>query len=331
MAIAAANSRRIAGACGPLSITVTTDDPALAHIASAYFDLYSRRWTAMSRHVEVHLVRAGVAALECGNYLRCGRMQVDRRGAHYLAVTRCSFVALGTCNDGRGDRWIVAVPPQTVFHEPEIGEMEDIFSLICTIAWRAEGWTAVHAGAVMKGQTCALLCAASGGGKSTLTAALVANGWQTLGDDKLLLRIREGLPFLASVLQTFNLDPGTSRWFDVGDIEGLPRYSAWTQKRRVHVDRIGNGLAAESARPTHLICLVRSSGVNGMRVSKLDDAAVLPALLRQIVIPSDREAARSILQTAISCARTMQGLQLEIGDDAYARSGWLAAIEDAIA
>jgi hypothetical protein len=299
--------------------------------AQSYFDLYTCRWNILSRHVDVQLVRASVAAVGSGSYLSCGRMHVDCRGDQYLASTRCGFVALGAVDARRGDRWIVTVPPQTVFGEPEAGEIEDIFSLICTVGWRAEGWIAVHAGAVAKNEICALLCAPSGGGKSTLTAALVSNGWHTLGDDKLLFRIRDGVPVIASLLQTFNLDPRTRRWFDVGEIEQLPRYSAWTHKRRVHLAAIAPHAAMQTAEPTHLVVLERTHRAGCISASRLQSGEILRALLKQIVIPQDREAGRTILEAATRCALRMRGLRLEIGEDAYAYPGWFGAIEDAIA
>ena len=68
-------------------------------------------------------------------------------------------------------------------------DIESLLSLVLTEGWRAEGWIPLHAAAVVRFDTCALICAESGGGKTSLTAALVREGWQTLGDDKLLLRI----------------------------------------------------------------------------------------------------------------------------------------------
>jgi len=300
-------------------------------VARSYLDLFGPRWSGPYRSIDVQLTRARLSALAGATYLSCGRMRVDRRGSHYLAATRCGFIALGACNDGRGDRWIIAVPPQTGFGEPEIGEIEDLFSLICTLGWRAQGWIAVHAGAVAKGDRCVLLCAASGGGKSTLTAALVQNGWKTLGDDKLLLRAGDRAAVLASMLQTFNLDPATRRWLNVGDIDALPRYSAWTQKRRIHVNMLAENQALERAAPTHLAVLRRCSEVDGIRATRMETREVLPSLLRQIVIPSDREAAATILETAISCARGLHGVYVDIGDDAYAKPGWLASLESALA
>ena len=331
MTLASAAFRHVIGLCGPLSISVTATDDELLHAARSYLDLFGLQWNGPHRRVEVQLTRGSVGAIASATYLSCGRMRVDRRGDHYLAATRCGFVALGACNEVQGHRWIVAVPGKTVFNEPEIGEMEDIFSLICTLGWRADGWIAVHAGAVVKDETCALICAASGGGKSTLTAALVQNGWKTLGDDKLLLRIEGGRPLLASLLHTFNLDPNTRRWFDVGDIESLPRYSAWTQKRRIHVNNFGVNRAMERARATHLLSVGRASHHHSVAVTRMQTREVLPALLRQVVIPADRDAASVILDTGIRGARSLRGLHVEIGDDAYSVPGWLTSFESGLA
>lgn len=330
MTLASGAVRRATAACGPLSINVSAADDELLRVARSYLDLYGPQWNAPRRNIEVQLTRGSVGALATATYLSCGRMRVDRRGDHYLAATKCGFVALGACNDVQGHRWIVAVPRQTVFDEPETGEIEDIFSLICTLGWRADKWIAVHAGAVVKGNACALICATSGGGKSTLTAALVQHGWKTLGDDKLLLRIDRGVPVLASMLQTFNLDPNTRRWFEVGDIESLPRYSAWTQKRRIRVDTLGANRTAERATPTHLLAIRRTSNHHNIAVTRMQKRDVLPALLRQTVIPTDREAASAILDTAMRCAKGLRGVNVEVGDDAYGYPGQIASLEKAV-
>lgn len=256
-------------------------------------------------------------------------MSVDRDGAAYVADTQYGFVASGTTGEGT-DRWDIRVPPETVFDEPQIGDMEDILSLVCTAGWRAEGFVALHAGAVAKNGVCALLCTGSGGGKSTLTTALVLNGWATLGDDKLLVRREGGVAVLRSLLQTFNLDPATRRWFDLGDLESLPRYSAWTQKRRVPLNRLRAGAALELAHPTHIVSVERARGQNGIRARSLTSAEVAETLLRQIVLPTDPQIAAWTMREALSCTSGLRGVQLAIGDDAYAENTWLRAIEGAL-
>jgi hypothetical protein len=316
--------------CGPLEILLAAEDERLAAVALNHLDLFAPAWTVRTRAVNVQLVRENSALQADGSYLRCGQMVAGRNGAHYAARTSSGLVAQGHCG-ARSDVWVVSVPDDVELDEVEVGALEDLFSLICTVGWRQEGWIPVHAAAVAKNGACAILCAPSGGGKSTLTAALARNGWQTLGDDKLLLRRVERDVRLRSLLQTFNLDPQTRRWFDVGDIDRLPRYSAFTNKRRVFIGTISSlSPMISSATPTHVVRVIRDRNVSGVCATPMRADEVLPALLRQIVIPADPSAARWIVGETAACAAKLRGLELRVGDDAYGTPEWLSAVEEAI-
>lgn len=316
---------------GPLAIHVTAEDDELAAVAHSYLDLFSCPWNTAERAVDIAMRRRRSGDVAYGSFLAAAHMSVDRHGPQYLADTQYGFVAAGHCDaDALRDEWKIDIPPDTTFGEPEIGDLEDVFSLICTVGWREQGYVALHAGAVAKNKTCAILCAASGGGKSTLTTALMHSGWQTLGDDKLLMRREQGGIGLRSLLHTFNLDPATRRWFDLGDLEALPRYSAWTVKRRVPLDDIAPGTALAEATPTHIVKVTRNPSIDGIKAHAMPAHEKLPTLLKQIVLPADREIAAWILREAAACAATVQGVMLEIGDDAYAAPNWLQSIEEAL-
>ncbi len=317
------------GVCGPLQFRVHAEDSALGAVAESYFALYGRPWSGLTRTIDVAIRRSNARERAAGTFLSCAHMSVDRDGAEYLADTQYGFIARGSCARD-GDTWTINVPETTMFGEPEIGDMEDLFSLMCTTGWREEGWVALHAGAVVKNETCAILCAGSGGGKSTLTTGLILSGWRTLGDDKILLRREDGQPQLRALLQTFNLDPATRRWFDLGDLEALPRYSAWTVKRRVPLDAIAPGAAVAAAAPTHVVRVSRNPLVDGVRATPMPQIDVLPTLLKQIVLPADRHVSTWIVREAISCLGRVRGVYLEIGDGAYASPGWLESIEAAL-
>lgn len=319
----------LAGACGPLRVTVRAADAAIAQVAQDYLTLFSMPWRSRTRPVNVDIVRAMPAARARGTFLSAAHMTVDAVQGGYFADTQYGFTARGDCG-ASSDEWFVTVPPDTVFGEPQIGDMEDVFSLICTAGWRAEGFTPIHAGAIVKDGTCAILCAPSGGGKSTLTAAMVLNGWSTLGDDKLLLRHEHGAPVLSSLLQTFNLDPASRRWFHFDEIAALPRYSAWTDKRRVTLDFLRSGAGAESARPTHIVNVERDAASSSIHWSPMDRAATAAALLRQIVLPADASAVRALMSEAMRLVANVKGLHLRVGHDAYAQPGWLADVERAL-
>jgi hypothetical protein len=316
--------------CGPVAVAVSSLDEALCDVANAALDLCGRRWPETARSASIELRRQDNELRSSGRFLSCARMRVDRLDRTFTASTQSGMVARGTIGDAT-DRWEIHVPVGLDFGEPEIGDVEDLVGLACTIAWRSAGWIPVHAGAVARGEKCAILCAPSGGGKSTLTTALLHEGWSTLGDDKLLLRCGDDGPVVAALLETFNLHPRTSAWFGgLEDIESLPRYSAWTEKRRVTIESISKDAARFTMKPTHVVRLMRDGSPGSITAEPMPPADVLPTLLKQVVIPHDAEAARHILRVVSTTAASLRGLVLHVGDDAYASAGWANAIDEAL-
>lgn len=330
MAIAA-RSYEVTGTCGPLRIRVDAGDAELQSFARTHLELFSRPWRETTRDVYVELVRGRSELRVSGSYLECANMRVDRDGNAYAATTFYGMSGRGWIGE-HTDTWQLVVPEYLVLNERQINNLEDLFSLICTAGWRAEGWIALHAGAVIGPSCCALLCATSGGGKSTLTAALLVAGWTTLGDDKLLLRVDGKTPQLRPLLNTLNLHPQTREWLPVPDIEGLPRYSAMTEKRRVGVASLTRKTSPDEAVPTHAVCIERTRGHSGIRATPMPRESILPTLLRQVVIPRDAAVARSMLQAvATACARSIRsGVRLEIGDAAYRDPAWITPFERAL-
>ncbi len=318
------------GYCGPLEIKVHTSDERFASVATQFFDHYGEARIPASRHIEVRVDRYASAPPAEGRFLRCARMNVDRNGDVYFASTESGFTARGISGD-KVDIWNIALPPQSVSTIAEVGDVEDLLGLVCTVGWRREGFVPVHAGAVAKNDRCVVLCAPSGGGKSTLTAALLRNGWRALGDDKLLLRHDAGQSELIGLLQTFNLHPQTRSWFpDMDDLEALPRYSCRTEKRRVSVSSIAAAGALSHATPTHVARIFRTPWIDGVCATEMRRSEVLPTLLQQIVLPTDREASGAIVRTVSRCAAHLRGIVFEVGEDAYRNPEWLSAFEEAL-
>ncbi len=190
------------------------------------------------------------------SYLRCSRMAVCR-SPDGLIATSSSGGDLTLVRSASVDRWHMNVPTSLA----DLEELEDFLVLVLTTGWRCLDWIPLHAGALSRGGCCIIVCAPSGGGKSTLTAGLMRAGWRTLGDDKLLLRIVDGRPRLAAVLHSLNLHPRTRQWFpEVGDLWLLPAYSAWTEKRKgVHCTTFGRaGRNAMEFRRTSSACSANS-------------------------------------------------------------------------
>lgn len=304
---------------GPLDVCVESDDDEVLRIAIAALELFSTQWKERRSTVGIAFRRRAPARERArGTYLTCARMTVDCDDEGGFAATALSGIAAAGSMDAEGGRWTVDVPPSLEFDEAAAGDIEDLIALVLTVAWRDCGWQPVHAGAVTNGSRTLMLCAPSGGGKSTLTAALVRSGWVSLGDDKLLLAARPGAPAIASLMHTYNLHPRTASWFgELGELEALPRYSAWTPKRRVALASMTQWRSAERAMLTDIVRIERTSAHASARIEPLPRAETLPALLRQIVIPAEIKTAARVLRECSAASRTLWSHRLEIGDDAY--------------
>jgi hypothetical protein len=203
--------------------------------------------------------------------------------------------------------------------------------LVLTTGWRAAGWVPIHAGAVSRDETCALVCATSGGGKTTLVSAMVRQGWSTLGDDKLLLRSTGDGTIVRAVSRIFHLDPQVGKWFpEVQDLKKYPAVSSLSEKRRVPVGDLWPGTVANEGHPTHFVMLRRSQQEGVMRIRPLSGTDLLSTILTQIVIPKDQYDANFILTTAANTSRHVKGLEIEIDGLAYLRPNGLLSLEEAL-
>jgi hypothetical protein len=262
-----------------------------------------------------------------GSYLDCARMRVDRAEGGLRAS--CLSGVGARYREGEG-RWEVAFPaePRDRHAASDVG---DVVQLALTTGWRQLGWVPMHSGGVRRGNRCLLLCCPSGGGKTTLAVALIRRGFRILGDDKLLLRIGEGgVVEIRALSCGMNLHPEVRRWFpEVGDLGRLPPYSEWTEKRRVSVEWFWPGRLARRGQPTDLVRIVRTDEKCDPVLADLEPGEVLSVLLRQTVIPSDRETAKRILEVLAAAAPRIRGFELRVGRNAYANGGGLDEILEA--
>lgn len=330
---AAARARVVAAErflCGPVAVDLEAGARALRDKLAETFELYTVRWPEQRRLVQVEVgFVARPAAMGPGTVLRCGRMHVDRQGDDLVAACRSGAACRSSAD---GTHWAIDVPRVSTTGEAVPEDIEDLAGLILTTAWRRLGMAPLHVGSVLRGEVCALLCAPSGGGKTTLTTAMIREGWRTLGDDKLLLDLdEERRPRVAALIDRFNLHPQSRRWFpELGDLTGLPRYSAWTDKRKVSAEAIWPGAVARRGHPTHLLRLDRREDARGIAVRPMAQGEILPTLLRQTVVPSHRAMAGPILAVVAAAARRLRGLDLVIGKEAYASPGWSAPLVEAL-
>lgn len=311
---------------GPLEVHASATSGNLQNKLRKELALLDVSWPDTACRVELAFEHGPALARQCsGSYLRASRMNVDFDGTSFSAS--CDSGAW-CCSGPEPHHWKLVVPLE--MDEWVNTDIERMLSLVWTSEWRGLGWIPIHAGAVGDDSRWVLLCAESGGGKSSLTAAFLHRGWTTLGDDKLLLRIKDGLPGIRALARTFNLHPNSAKWFpEVGDIEHLPRYSSWTHKRKVQIEDYWPGQTRDAASPTHLVSVQRSDEP-GIRVEPLSLDQVLATLLRQTVIPNDPVSGRKILKVIATTASTLKGFRLCVGPDAYAREGVLDELLDAL-
>jgi hypothetical protein len=316
--------------CGPLAVTVDARSRVLYEKVLETLRLYDRRWATHDRNVAIRIVEGPSAGIPAaGTFLKCARIDVDldESGLHATTIggARSRMV-----RSGATERWELEIPPALIAQR-NLEDVEELVILALTAGWRSAGWVPVHAAAVTDGERCAILCAPSGGGKSTLTAAFVRRGWRAIGDDKLLLRVVDGGSQIAALQRTFNLHPRTSAWFpEVGDLERLPHYSTWTDKRKVKIESIWSSPAADVASPTHLLRVRRDPSSGPVRFTPLSSGDTLSTLLHQVAVPTHRATANAILAAAAPTARRMRGIDVIVGEDAYERPDAIEALEAAM-
>jgi hypothetical protein len=200
-----------------------------------------------------------------------------------------------------------------------VEEVEQQFVLLLARAWVQAGWTPIHAGTLVPpGQTtCVLLCGPSGSGKTTLTAALLRRGWRTLGDDKTLLRLQAGASLARPLARRFHLHPEASRWFpEAGDLTVWPRYSRWTDKRVVQIEKVWPGRLLDEATPAGLVQVERDPAGPPLTVIPLDAMETLSALMNQVVIPADATHARPLVNCVAATAARLRGARVLVGHHA---------------
>lgn len=306
--------------CGPVSIQLNSAAPEWRERAAQVLGLYDHR-NGQQPPIRVHIhCAAHDAVLGKGSFLRCAGLHVDKTPDGLYASCRSGAYAY---LDSSLQSWDIFMPQRFMGREVTLADeddnLEDLLELVLTTAWRQADWIPLHAGAVVRDSTCALVTAPSRGGKTTATVAMLHRGWKTLGDDKLLVkRSADGRSELYALQSIFNIDPQTNHWFsEIGDLSKLPLDSAWTPKRRLPIQHIWQDRMVAQAQPTHLIQIERSADSRPAHAGELSSGEVLSALLHQTVVPQDRETARQVVTTVSALARQVRGLRLELGQGAY--------------
>lgn len=317
--------------CGPVHLHLHAPDDAWLEQLAPLLNVYDAPWPDDDATVDITAEIDDADAPPpdvAGDYLRCARYRVDRRGHELVAAAMTGAWAAFDVN-ARSAR----------IHAPPAGDdelvredLEQLLLLLLTVGWRDTGWTPLHVGSIVRDGRCALICASSGGGKSTFVASMVRRGWKTLGDDKILAR-RDGPRIALAALSTgMNLDPAAARWFpEVGDLAAQAPYSRWTAKRKLRLDDVWPGCRTDRAQPTHVLILQRGGEPGTITAQPVDVIQVTDALARQVVLPHDPGAARSILGTVAGIAGAASGVRVTVGDNAPAHDQAMRRVEEALA
>lgn len=315
--------------CGPVVMELTTpDDRWMGRLESelAQFDAV---WEGLA--VQLHLLlveeRREVVAVK-GDYLRCERYGVDRVGELLVGASRAGVRFEFDCVSRRAVVWAPEGPENEDVRE----ELEQFVLLMLVWGWRRMRWTPMHVGSVAKGNCCALICAASGGGKSTFTASLIRRGWETLGDDKVLAAHgTDERVMLRGLSRSMNLDPAVGRWFaEANRLGELAKYSRWNEKRKVAIESLWPGRVRKEAVPTHLLKLVRLAERSGIRMERMESGETVETLARQVAMPSDREAVKLVMGTIAGMGAQVRGLRVFVGSDVYEQADRLKVVEEAL-
>lgn len=322
---------------GPVVVDVESDHAPALHKVNALLSQYDVPWSFPSCALSVRITTAGEPHgepphLHRGNYLQCVRFSVDRCGADYRGQTRTGLRFHFSDDTSALHLTMAATLPTGETELEALEEVEQLVTFALTRCWRRLGWSPLHAGSVCTAgaSACALLCTHAGGGKSTLVAALLRRGFKTLGDDKTLIRVEAGTtPLAVSLARDTNLHPRSARWFpEVGDLSAMPTYSHWTDKRKLRIQEVWPGCMILAARPTHILRIDRAAGTGPISVAPMGRTETLDALMRQVVIPTDREHARETIRVLTALAETCAGHAVTIPDHAYDHQHATAPVED---
>jgi hypothetical protein len=321
---------KAAYSCGPVQLVIEFDDVSLRDALHGLLSQYDAPWETQACTIRVSIEREKSFAKNSepsGTYLRSYRLRVDRDGSRLFSLSEVGVWMEFEMNSGHAH----IVLPDHPDWPTVVEEVEQQFVLLLARAWAQTGWTPLHAGTLISpdGHRCALLCAPSGTGKSTLTAAMLGRGWRTLGDDKTLLR-QENRQVTASALAwRFHLHPASSRWLsEAGDIRKWPTYSRWTEKRVVRASEIWPEQLIGSAIPAAIVRLERTE--SGLTIEPLDRVNAMKVLVNQVAIPSDAEHARPLVSCIASVATNAKAALIKIGNDAFSDPTIVARLENSL-
>lgn len=312
-------------------VTLTADDPRLAHELRAWIDHFapgvaagshrpfSFEFQSVEREIPPPVEPTGRELVEYF-YVR-GRLDAER--AHFLGEDGSRLEV-----DASGGRAVGRVPADTLDGPPWV--LRDLFSAGLTWLLRSAGRFATHAAAVHLGDEGLIIVGPPMSGKTTLALNLVRRGWSWVSDDKIVIELTGGAPLVTGLFRQSNVDPGLAAFFPelTGLSDRAPAHPH-SPKRVIHVgDEYPAGTAPDMAPTRILFPTVVDTGPT--RIEPLDPMGALEALLRQSPVMNDAATGRTQLTTLAAVTRHCPAWRLWTGRDILADPDRLQEIGRAI-
>ena len=179
---------------------------------------------------------------------------------------------------------------------------------------KERGFFGLHAAALTKEGTGYLFPGDSGTGKTTIALSLLKNGFQYLGDDKVLLRREDNGIAALAFTRRFNIDPDISLHYpELGFLEDLNPLPG-TTKRPFDISRVYQDTFLPRCSPKLLIHLHKTSASKS-QTSRLTSNESFARLANQTIPSLRKEITEKQLQLLADLARGTESHLLQIGED----------------
>jgi hypothetical protein len=181
--------------------------------------------------------------------------------------------------------------------------------------WWSSGrdWGLFHAAALKLGAAGCLVAGKSGSGKSTLTAAAIAAGFATAGDDFVLIEPRETFPIVHSVFHTVKLDEASLGRVPAFHGKAFKAIDAPREKFLVRLFEVAAG-SLVSGFPIHAILHSRVSGQRESRVARSTSAGGFHAIAPSTTFEL-RSLENEIVARTAALVRAVPTYSFEFGTD----------------
>jgi hypothetical protein len=178
---------------------------------------------------------------------------------------------------------------------------------------RGHNWGLFHAAALKLGSAGCLVAGKSGSGKSTLTAAAIAAGFTTAGDDFVIVETGHAIPRVHTVFHTVKLDEQSVERVPVFRGNAFKAIDAPREKFLVRLFDVAPDRIASDF-PVHAILHSRVTGERGSRIARSTSArgfnAIAPSTIFEL-----RSQENEIVARTGDLVRLVPTFSIEFGTD----------------